>query len=121
MQYFISSLVNYIMIPLIEWKPSLQQYLAPVSLMTFASFALNDPDQYYKGSDHLALLTGYVSICYLTSQFLNVDWLYTLFGELFITVTSIYYFTVGLGYRPEKIIFGMTMTVIVCGLNTYFN
>jgi hypothetical protein len=79
-QYFLSSLLNYMMISITDWKPRLQFFLAPVSVITFTSFAINDPDLYLKKSDHLALLTGFVSISYLTSQFLSIHWINTVIG-----------------------------------------
>lgn len=79
-QYFISSLLNFVMIPLTEWKPSLQPLLAPLSVISFSSFAINEPTLYKKQSDHLALITGFVSISYLTSQFLSIHWINTLIG-----------------------------------------
>ena len=119
-QYFLSSLLNYVMIPITEWKPALQPILAPLSGISFASFAINEPSLYLKKSDHLSLITGFVSISYLTSQFLSVNWIVTFIGQTIGTVIATYYFVDGFGYKLEKIVFGMALTVISCCLNSFF-
>lgn len=108
------------MINLTEWKPQYQSLLGPVSVLSFVSFAMNDPKLFLKQSDHLALLTGFVSISYLTSQFLSINWILTVIGQLLATVITTMYFVNGFGYQLDKIIFGMGLTVISCGMNSFF-
>lgn len=94
--------------------------MAPVSVISFSSFVINDSNLYLKKSDHLSLLTGFVSISYLTSQFLSINWIYTVIGQTIATVIVTMYFVNGFGYQLDKIIFGMGLTVISCAMNSFF-
>jgi hypothetical protein len=89
-------------------------------VISFVSFSFLDPKLYPHQSEHLALITGFVSISYLTTQFLSINWIFTVLGQLLATGAAIDFFVKGLGYRFDKIGFGMCLTVLASGMNCYF-
>lgn len=73
--FCVSTLLHYAFINLCQRMPQLQQYHASIIMVTFASFATNNPNLYTKLSEHLSLMLGYTSISYLSSTFVSTSWI----------------------------------------------
>ena len=51
---------------------------------------------------------------------MSINWICTVIGQFVATVIATNFFVNGFGYQFDKIIFGMGLTVISCGMNSFF-
>jgi len=72
--YLVSILVNMALILITDRHGHLNFLHAPSAIVSFATFTLNDPGLYRGSTDHVALMVGYISMCYLAATFLSRKW-----------------------------------------------
>ena len=62
--------------------PQMSPFLASLSIMTFTSFTLSSPTVWGLESDRLLLILSMSLVCVFSSVTLNVNWIFTAFGQL---------------------------------------
>lgn len=103
-----------------EYKQSYLYLLAPLSVISFASFILNDASDYSRKADHLGIITGFTAISYISSSFLSLNWISSLIGLIIATSAVVSYLVIQFEYKMHRIISGFVLLVVSCAINSYF-
>jgi len=117
--FLVSTLVNLVLVMLTDSHSNLCYLHAPVSVLSFATFVFNDASDYQQTADHLGLMIGFISICYLSATFLSRTWQLTAATQCAATLWVHVYFSTQLGYNGVKIAPGLVLLCLSCSLITH--
>ena len=91
--FLATTLMNFVLIKVTDRRMHLCYLHAPLSIVTFATFVFNPPTDYQKTADHLSLMVGFISTCYLSATFLSRSWEITTAFQTLSTLWVYVYFT----------------------------
>jgi hypothetical protein len=118
-QFLMSTLVNYMMNRLADKERSLLIYIAPCSIMTFATFIFNPGCMYNPQYDPMLLMIGYVSISYISCCFLSLNWEVSTQYHAFSTILVTIYYQQHFEIPFNKLFPAMLLLVGTCSLISF--
>lgn len=118
-QFLMSTLVNSLMNRLAKKDKHLLIYIAPCSVLTFATFIFNPGCMYNREYDPMLLMIGYVSISYISCCFLSMNWEVTAQYHAFATVLVTIYYQQHFGTPFRKLFPAMLLLIFSCALISF--
>lgn len=108
--------MNWVALQLIPRFPRLIQYIGPLSIVSFSSFVMNEKELYMEAVDPCLLMIGYISISFLSSCFLSINWETSSFFHIFSSILILKYFEAEFNYRKSKLGPTLLLLVVSCTL-----